>query len=127
VIPQYLSDQDFAELFVAANHVASGEDVLELEPRVESWLSRSGMSHRNAFAVAVQVAKIARPRVESPEEAARLHDLHEGVGDSRPPAIGPTDDEMAARIRDMSLAEFSRERQRLGLGSPNTLDFLGGS
>jgi hypothetical protein len=118
--PQYLSDEDFAEYFLASNHVAPGEDVLDIEPRVEAWLSRNNMGHRSAFAIAVQVTKIAKPRVPTPEEAARLHDLHEGLSNTQP----LTDDLLAARVADM--AEFARERERLGVYK-STTDFLGGT
>jgi hypothetical protein len=57
---QYLTDADFAKYFLQVHTVRPGEDVLDVEPRVERWLSRSGMGHRSPFKIAVQVSKLAK-------------------------------------------------------------------
>lgn len=123
---QFLSDEQFAEYFLGQNTVAPGADVLDLEPLVQTWLDRVGMAHRRAFPIAIEAAKLARPappRLPSPEEAARLDDLHQGIGDQRP----LTEAELADRVGEMSVAEYANFRQQLGVGQPDVVTFLGGS
>jgi hypothetical protein len=128
---QFLSDEQIAEHFVQANAIKPGEDVLDLEPRVAAWLDRVNLGHRRAFPVAIQAAKLTAAHVPSAEEAARLDDLHQGIGDSRPPLteaeLVARDRALAARVSNMSMAEYARERTTaLGMHR-SLLDFLGGS
>ncbi len=96
-IGQYLTDADLAAMFVGLYGVAPGEDVLDIEPRVERWLAGS-LPHRSAFKVAVEVSKLARPEPASdPAENARQLDLQEGIGD----------------VNGMSLAEYAEARPQL--------------
>ena len=121
---EFLSDEKMAEYFLqAGNTVQPDASPVDLEPRIEAWLSRANMAHRNALRIAIEVVKRAKPApLPTPEQAARQHDQAQGVGDPRPLSA---DDLQAARISAMGMREWSQERQRLGLAK-STADHLSG-
>jgi hypothetical protein len=105
---QFLSDEQIAGYFLQSNTVRSGEDALDLEARVQSWLERSGMSHRSALAVAVEAVKLARPEPEPVRQ--------------QPPPPGD-----GQRIRELTMAQYAQERRsQYGMGEPDLLSFLAG-
>ena len=103
---EFLSDQQMAEYFLqAGNTVQPDASPVDLEPRIEAWLSRANMSHRNAFRIAIEVTRLARPvPIPAPRPVAFAQDVVNGISD--PPA------DEAARIRDMPLAEWEKERSK---------------
>jgi hypothetical protein len=67
------------------------------------------------------------PAVESAEETAFQTNLAEGWGDPREIAAAQRDAQLAAEVQAMSVAEYGRNRARLGTAGPDTISFLGGS
>jgi hypothetical protein len=121
-----LSDAEFARLFAGMNTIRPGEDALDLEPRVEAWLSQHGMTHRSALRIAREVTRLAPEpppaRVPTPEEAAWQG---AGYGNNRQAL---TEAELASHVQNMSLAEYVRARGSLTPGLERSLiDFLGGT
>jgi hypothetical protein len=113
---QFLTDREFAELFLSDSYVDPDADAFTLEPEVERYLRKHDMLHRSAFAIAAEAAKIIRSvappasRPLSTDVAAAAADVSEGFGDQRLPSA----DEVAA----MDMREFGKLRQQLGIGAP---------
>lgn len=106
MIAQFLSDEQFAELWLQTNVIGAGEEVPEIADRVQAWLSRHDMGHRRPWAIALQVAKLSKPApAPDPAEAARLDDVREGFGDTQ-----------ILDVNSMTMDEFAAYRRQIGLG-----------
>jgi hypothetical protein len=103
-----LTDQAIAEYFLQAGHtVRPGDDALDLEPRIEAWLSRANMGHRSALAVAIEAVKMAEPE---------------------PATIRQRSQNQMPDVSSMSMQEYAAvRREQLGMGPKDLIDFLGGS
>jgi hypothetical protein len=123
---EFLSVSDLAGYFAEDNAVRPGSSPVDLEGPVRAWLAKRGLGHRDrdAFAVAIQAVKLAKPApLPTPEQAAWEHDQMNGISDQRPLSA---DAALTDRIQNMSMSEWARERQRLNLHQ-DTLSFLGGT
>ena len=86
---------------------------------IESYLVKNRLAHRSAVSVCQAIDWIkAESKVETPEQVVFAENPTNGFGDSRP--------DLAEQVRQMTMAQFSAERERLGIHT-NTMTFLGGN
>jgi hypothetical protein len=115
-----LSDQTLASHFVRERGVGTDRSAQALVDRVEAWLSRNGLSHRSALAVAVEANRLAEqraapPAAPSPEEVTWREDIRQGTTATDP--TGPVNEqELGARVAQMDMAAYSKFRQQAGIG-----------
>lgn len=122
---EFLSTSDLAGYFAEDNAVRPGSSPVDLEAPVRAWLAKRGLGHRDrdAFAIAIQAVKLAKPApLPTPEEAAWQFNQAQGVGGQRPLSA---DDALAAQVASWDMATYSRERGRLGVHK-DTYTFLSG-
>ena len=82
------------------------------------------MEHRRAWPIALEVAKLADAPapLPTPEQAAWETSQHEGISGPQQAAGA----ELAARIQNMSMADWARERGSY-VNHQSLVEFLGGS
>jgi hypothetical protein len=113
-----LTDDQLGAYFIEDSQVASDADALDLEPLVATWLSIKGLSHRRAFPIAVAANRLAKATPVATPDETWTRANRESYGDATLPS--------ADQINAMSMAEFARARQDLGVAPPTLLEFLGG-
>jgi hypothetical protein len=104
-----LTDADLAEHFARARGTGTDRDGRELAERVRSWLADVSLSHRDEYAVALEVLRADRDRAKAEDSsrelpAAVLADRMEGIGDGH-----VADLDFAA----MDMAAWAQHRQQL--------------
>lgn len=111
-----LANAELAREFLRTRAV--GSDTHALVRRVEGWLATAGLNHRSALDVAAEVLRIEAERrvpeprqqvVDSAEEAARVDDLRQGIGDQRQPLT-------ADDVLQMDIRAYAKLREQLGIG-----------
>jgi hypothetical protein len=122
---QHLSAEDIARAYLGMREVDPGTSPVDLEPAIVQYLQRH-LPHRvpDSFLVALAVTRLAKESapepapapLPTPEQNAWLQNQAEGISNGQVPDVGA-----------MSVFEYARHREQLGIGQPDVLDFLSGS
>jgi hypothetical protein len=116
----FLTNEQIAEYFTAGHGpLAPDSSPVDLEAKVKAYLERHGLTHRapDAFLIALAAVRLAKESAPepapTPETPAQV-DVREGFGVQRPD------------YGAMSVYEYARHREQLGIGQPDLLKFLSG-